>query len=232
MKNTLNTSTNRDYEARKVGFDILVNVEDLKGKKILDIGCGFGAFLMYALEKGAKEVSGVEVSEQDLKTAKNSLKSKNVILKEGSAINLPFPDNYFDTVVSFEVLEHIPKNTELKMFSEINRVLKKGGILYLSTPYASFISKYSDPAFYLIGHRHYSKKQLEIFTSKNNLQILKLRTIGTIWEFLNLYSLYFSKWVLRREKIFEKEIVSRVIKDLKDENKMGFMNIFIKALKN
>jgi hypothetical protein len=71
-----------------------------------------------------------------------------------------------------------------------------------------------------------------MFTSKNNLQILKLRIIGTIWEFLNLYSLYFSKWILRREKIFEKEIISRVLKDLKDEDKVGFMNIFIKAKKN
>jgi len=232
MKNTINTTTNRDYEKRRGAFDVLINQDDLRNKKILDIGCGFGAFLIYALEKGAKEVSGMEVSEQDLKTAKNSLKSKNVILKEGSAINLPFPDNYFDTVVSFEVLEHIPKNTELKMFSEISRVLKKEGILYLSTPYASFISKYFDPAFYLIGHRHYSKKQVEMFASKNNLKILKLRTIGTIWELLNLYSLYFSKWVLRREKIFEKEIISRVLKDLKDEDKVGFMNIFIKAEKN
>jgi ubiquinone/menaquinone biosynthesis C-methylase UbiE len=232
MKNTINTTTKRDYEIRKAGFDVLINPNDLRNKRILDIGCGFGAFLMYALEKGAKEVSGVEISEQDLKTAKKSLQAKNVILKEGSAINLPFPDSYFDTVVSFEVLEHIPKNTELKMFSEINRVLKKEGILYLSTPYASIISKYLDPAFYLIGHRHYSKKQLEIYASKNNLQILKLRTIGTIWEFFNLYSLYFSKWVLRREKIFEKEIISRVLKDLKDEDKIGFMNIFIKAKKN
>lgn len=231
MKNTINTTTNRDYEIRRKNFDVLVAPEDLRNKIILDIGCGFGAFLMYALDKGAKEVAGVEVSEKDLKTAKNSLKSKNVTLKEGSAINLPFPDNYFDTVVSFEVLEHIPKNTELKMFSEINRVLKKDGILYLTTPYDSFLSKYFDPAFYILGHRHYSKKQIKSFASNNNLKILKLRTIGTIWEFLNLYSLYFSKWVLRREKIFEKEIISRVLKDLKDEDKIGFMNIFIKAKK-
>lgn len=232
MKNTLNTSADRDYQVRKKGFDILIDPKDLKNKKILDIGCGFGAFIRYSLEKEALEVSGVEISEDDLLTAKNAFKNKNVILKEGTAINLPFSDNSFDTVVSFEVLEHIPKNTENQMFSEIHRVLKKGGILYLSTPYASFISKYFDPAYYLIGHRHYSKAQIENLTKNNKLEIQKLLTIGTFWELLNLYNLYFSKWVLRREKIFEYYIISKVLNDLKNQNIQGFMNIFVKAVKN
>lgn len=232
MKNTLNTSADRDYQIRKEGFDVLIDIKDLKNKKILDIGCGFGAFIKYALEKGSIEVSGIEISEDDLKEAKSSFKSSKVILKEASAVSLPFPNNYFDTVVSFEVLEHIPKNTENKMFSEINRVLKKNGVLYLSTPFASIISKYFDPAFYLIGHRHYSKKQLQSFADNNQLKIVKMRTIGTFWEFINLYNLYFSKWVLRREKIFENFIISKVLKDLKNEKTQGFMNIFIKAVKN
>jgi ubiquinone/menaquinone biosynthesis C-methylase UbiE len=231
MKNTLNTSATRDLEHRKEVFKILTNSKDLNQKKILDIGCGYGAFILYALEKGAKEVCGVEISKEDLKTAQNTISSPKVRLFESSALNLPFPDNYFDTVVSFEVLEHIPKNTESQMFKEISRVLKKGGVLYLSTPFDSFLSKYLDPAYYLIDHRHYNLNQIEEFSQQNDLKILKNKIIGSYWELLNLFSLYFSKWILRREKIFAALILKKVIQDLENKSKVGFMTIFIKAHK-
>jgi len=232
MKNILNTTTDREYQTRKLFFKTLIPEIDIKNKKILDIGCGYGGFLKYSVENGVLEASGIEISKDDLKTARRYLKKDNVILKEGTALNLPFPNDYFDTVVSFEVLEHIPMNKEDKMFSEIYRVLKKKGVLYLTTPFDSFFSKYFDPAYYLIGHRHYSKKQIQSFADNNKLKIIKLRTIGTFWEFINLYNLYFSKWVLRREKIFENFIISKVLEDLKNEKTQGFMNIFIKAIKN
>ncbi len=48
--------------------------------------------------------------------------------------DLPFPDGSFDTVVMWEVLEHIPPGTEPQAFAEIARVLRPGGRLHLSTP--------------------------------------------------------------------------------------------------
>jgi ubiquinone/menaquinone biosynthesis C-methylase UbiE len=134
MKNTLKTTPDRDFANRKQFFNILVASEDLKNKKVLDIGCGYGAFILHALENRALEVSGIEISDEDLKTAGNSIKNRNVILKKASALDLPFPDNYFDIVVCFEVLEHV-ENVE-QAIRESLRVLKPGGCFFGSTPFA------------------------------------------------------------------------------------------------
>ena len=68
----------------------------------------------------------------------------------------------------------IPKQTENKMFSEAYRVLKPGGHFYLSTPYRHFLSNLFDPAYWLIGHRHYSKEQIEHFAQQANFSINNL----------------------------------------------------------
>lgn len=229
MKNALKTTPHQDLKVRKEMFNLLIPDKDLNDKIVLDVGCGFGAFLLYCLEKNSKKVCGIEISDADLENARSYLYNSKIELKKGSAIKIPYPDNYFDTVVSFEVLEHIPKNRENKMFSEINRVLKDNGVLYLTTPYNSLVSKYLDPAFYLIGHRHYSEKEIQNYSTSNGFEISKIKKIGTIWELLNLLILYISKWVLKRDKMFKEFIHKKVLQDLK--NKEGFMNIYIKATK-
>lgn len=87
---------------------------------------------------GIDHIWGIELSEKDLATAKMGVKSKKVTFGKGSAISLPFEDDFFDCVVSWDVIEHIPPNTEMQMLKEISRVLKRGGAVYLSTPYRSF----------------------------------------------------------------------------------------------
>lgn len=94
---------------------------DLKGKTILDAGCGKGRFSRMMAQKGA-EVTGIDLSEGLLREAK---KSGTGIYLQSSATALPFPDNTFDCVLSVEVIEHVP-DVE-KSIIEMVRVLKKGG---------------------------------------------------------------------------------------------------------
>ncbi len=54
-------------------------------------------------------------------------------IKEIGKTGLPYPDNYFDAVILSEVIEHLNVNP-LPVFQEINRILKKDGILYITTP--------------------------------------------------------------------------------------------------
>ncbi len=56
--------------------------------------------------------------------------------------NIPFPDSEFDEVYLFHTIEHIQKKFHVSVFLEIRRVLKQGGILYLSYPEFSVICKY------------------------------------------------------------------------------------------
>lgn len=55
----------------------------------------------------------------------------------------------------WEVIEHIPPNTETHALRELFRVLKNGGSFLLSAPNDHLISKLLDPAYFLRGHRHY-----------------------------------------------------------------------------
>lgn len=75
-------------------------------------------------------------------------------------MELPFENESFDTVVCWEVIEHLPENSEHALFVEVNRVLKVGGAFSLSTPHDSLVSKLLDPAWWLMSHRHYSKGSL------------------------------------------------------------------------
>lgn len=94
--------------------------------RILDIGCGTGAALLYLAQFG--NVIGVDKSDEALKFAK----TRGKVIK-GDIANLPFGDKTFDLVVCLDVLYHRWVNTK-KAFLEIERVVKPGGILLIREP--------------------------------------------------------------------------------------------------
>jgi ubiquinone/menaquinone biosynthesis C-methylase UbiE len=228
MKNILDDKPSRNLNGRLKANVNFVNDKDLKGKTVLDIGCGYGWCELNFLKRGVKKIIGIEITEDDLKTVKGNIKNKKAEFKVGSAINLPFKNDSIDTVVSWEVIEHIPKNTEGVMFKEASRVLKKGGHFYLSTPYKSLISNIFDPAWFFIGHRHYSEKQLTHY-AKGKFKIVNILIKGKFWSAFSILNLYISKWILRRSPIFANFIATRVNHEYKIDN--GYVNIFVKYQK-
>jgi len=106
---------------------ILKFLGDLKGKKVLDVGCGDGRSFDDLLYAGG-ELYGVDISPEMLKLAKK--RHSNVQLYETDAINLPFEDDSFDVVTAFFFIVHI-KDLE-SVFDEIYRVLKPGGSFILT----------------------------------------------------------------------------------------------------
>ena len=108
----------------------------LVDKRVLDIGCGYGALSSILLEKGT-QVWTTEIDGDKLKFAQDKLagnKYFNSIRVENEA--LPYDDYFFDIVFIFDVIEHV-KNPA-KMMQEASRVLKSGGYLYVEfTPYYS-----------------------------------------------------------------------------------------------
>jgi len=232
MKNTLNSKpTNNFTEEYDKFYKILIPEDDIKDKVSLDLGCGYGWFSLLLESRGAKKIFGIEISEEDLKTAKKYIKSKKIEFKVGSAISIPLENNSVDSVFSWEVIEHIPEKTESQMFMEVNRVLKNGGKFYLSTPYNSFLSKLFDPAYIILKHRHYDENHFEKFVKDTNLQINKIHFVGRYWYLLDVINLYFSKWVLRREKLFELYILQKRLEEFLNKDKKGFMAIYIEFSK-
>lgn len=228
MKNIINTKPAEDLHGRILFTTAFIDDPDFKNKDILDVGCGYGWFELNILNKNCHKITGIEISENDLKTAKDNINNDNVKFEIGSAIQLPFYDNTFDTVVSWEVIEHIPKNTEYQMFFEINRVLKNNGVFYISTPLDN-LSKIFDPAWWLIGHRHYKKDNLIKFAKINGFKVEKIVLTGGLWEILGMNNMYIAKWLFRRAPFFKNFFNEKLDGEYKKED--GFVNIFIKFRK-
>jgi len=90
--------------------------------KVLDIGCGKG-FLMFDMLKIRNDLDlyGLEISNYAIQNSKEEIKEKIV---HGNANNLPWPDNYFDLVISITTLHNLYNFDLFKSLQEIERVSK------------------------------------------------------------------------------------------------------------
>ncbi|MBP8718934.1 MAG: class I SAM-dependent methyltransferase [Candidatus Atribacteria bacterium] len=102
------------------------------GRSILEVGCGTGNFSIKLARQGAL-VTGVDISHKMLTIARKKAKQEklNITFKKMDSLNLQFPDNYFDSVISMATIEFV--STPLKMISEMFRVVKGGGFILIGT---------------------------------------------------------------------------------------------------
>lgn len=101
-----------------------------KGDRILDLGCGNGRLVELFKDKDVEYI-GVDSSEKLIEAAKNHYPEAK--FQAADALNLPFPENFFDKVFSVAVLHHIPsKEFRIQFLEEIKRVLKPKGLLVLT----------------------------------------------------------------------------------------------------
>ncbi len=106
-----------------------------KGASILDIGCGAGvdSFVAAAIVGPEGRVIGIDLIPEMVERAKKNLQKTslpNVTIQEGSAEDLPFPDEAFDDVTSNGVFNLIPD--KMKALKEVLRVLKPEGRFLLA----------------------------------------------------------------------------------------------------
>lgn len=107
--------------------------------KVLDVGCGLG-YGSEIIKNTTNQIIGIDIDKESIDYArKNYGDFANFLVYDGKKI--PFPDEHFDLVCSLEVIEHIDKNYHEAFYNEIKRVLKKGGILVISTPNRNFFIK-------------------------------------------------------------------------------------------
>ncbi len=109
----------------------------VKGKSILDVGCGSGYGIAF-LSNSSSYAVGIDTSEETIQYCKKRHKRKNLKFKHVETRwiedGLPFEEGSFDVCVSFQVIEHIhPKNVK-GFLSAIREILKEEGLLVISTP--------------------------------------------------------------------------------------------------
>lgn len=143
----------------------LLQIEKYKNKgRLLDIGCAAGFFLNYARENGW-EVKGIDISDWAISIARKELELDVI---QGTLPEANFPDEYFDVVTMFDVLEHLPNpSCELQI---VRRILKRDGLLVVNVPNIdSFIAK--------INGKHWNKlippQHLYHFTPGHLLKMLE-----------------------------------------------------------
>lgn len=225
MRNVLDEKPTTELHGRLKYAAAIVEDADLCGRQVLDIGCGFGWFELNVLARGVASIVGTELSEADLKTINRHLQDPRLSTRVGSALDLPFEQGSFDTVVCWEVLEHLPRGTEPQFFAQVARVLKTGGRFYLSTPHGALLSTVADPAWWLIGHRHYTTQRLHALARDGGFQVDQLELRGGVWDLAALLNLYFSKWILRRRPVAEAAFTKRVDDEY---TRPGFAGLFVK----
>ena len=104
----------------------------IRNKSVLDIGCGTG-YGIHELSATALDTVGIDIWINGLRFCNINYGSKTSFLAS-SGNSLPFRDNSFDLVFSFQVIEHIPTNSVISYLQEIKRVLKDNGVLIVTTP--------------------------------------------------------------------------------------------------
>jgi SAM-dependent methyltransferase len=109
-----------------------------RGKVVLDVasGEGYGTAL---LAQTASRATGVEIDAESVLHASRAYQSANLEYLEGNATQLPLEAASVDIVVSFETLEHFLDHD--LFLREVQRVLRPGGVLVISTPDADVYSR-------------------------------------------------------------------------------------------
>lgn len=141
-----------EYDARDDIFLITgMPPEELAGKRVLDLGSGYGGRTVAYAEHGAIVV-GVEPVQVAVDGARRFAAARNVDAEFVTAIgeHLPFDDASFDLVICFDVLEHV--QSPQAVFGEISRVTKSGGAAWLVFPtYLGARSGHLDPVTRIPG---------------------------------------------------------------------------------
>lgn len=123
---------NPEYKKKLVAYlldDTMLPADYFKGKRVLDAGCGVGRFTYAMVQLGAY-VTAIDYNNIAVKIAYEYFKNNpRVCVIQADILNLPFPKNYFDFIISFGVLHHTGDTK--RAFDELVPLLKENGILFI-----------------------------------------------------------------------------------------------------
>ncbi|HET6271947.1 MAG TPA: class I SAM-dependent methyltransferase [Bacteroidota bacterium] len=114
----------------------------VNGKTVLDLGCGTGYGTHALSVRGAKAVYGVDSETDAVAYSKRKYAGESVQFREMDALDITYPNDSFDVVVCIEVLQQLTDPD--KSLAQIRRVLKRGGVLFLTAPNKEILSPASE----------------------------------------------------------------------------------------
>lgn len=103
-------------------------------KVVLDVACGEG-YGSHLFAQTARKVIGVDIDKESIGHAASKYQKENLSFIVGSVSDIPIEgENLFDTIVSFETIEHVTEKLQREFLHEVKRLLKKDGTFLVSTP--------------------------------------------------------------------------------------------------
>jgi len=190
-------------ERGKFVKSILGKVVACNNLKILDLGSGEGGTSKVLSENN--NVISFEISKERLRRQSES--AQNIKRLCGSALDLPFNKNSFDVIILQDVIEHLAKKD--KVSEEIYHLLKKNGVVYLSTPNkTSVINFISDPhwgvpVISILSRKKIKKYFLRYFRKSE----VTRKDIAELNSLNDLYKLFDEKF---ESKLFTKHSVKEL----------------------
>lgn len=206
--NSINSMLNAKLYMNSV-FDDLNTVINNADKKdnVLDFGSGCG-FLSNLLSYNFKRVYGIDTKAVDDIIEKNTKdfpkgffedalkaqkkiwsliekKRSNVILNHYDGKSLPFKNNFFDNIVAYAVIEHLPSNLVSSILSDINRKMKNGGKLFIfKMPQKWSITEFMAKLLHIGCHiKRFSRKEITSILNKSGWIVENIYYSDFVFEF-------------------------------------------------
>ena len=152
----------------KLIFDALEReLPDWREKTILDVGCGTGAILKQI--GNADRNVGVDLAPEALAFCRERGLSN---VRQADICALPFSEDSFDAVICSSVLYHQWVRDLSHAMSELHRVLRPGGLLFINVPAFRFLHSRHDDA--VMTARRFTKRELGELLERNNFRIRRL----------------------------------------------------------
>ncbi len=174
--------------------DLVRSVTDLVGRKVLDVGCQNGAWLVALGQEGAIP-TGIDVVASAVEAARIRTAAYGIEadVRVGSACEMPFGTGEFDVVASSDVLEHVPD--KVAMLHECVRVLRPGGLLFLRAPQRFSVK-------HLLHDPHYGRPGLSVLPGRLADWVATTVYDEPVYEVETLPT---RSWTLRRLRAFGME---------------------------
>jgi ubiquinone/menaquinone biosynthesis C-methylase UbiE len=188
-----------------------------KENKVLDIG-GYDGYWLNELEANRKVLVDI----------KPILIYENIEYLKGDALDLPFKDETFDIVYSFDVIEHIPSGNEKFFLDEIIRVTKRGGNAFVTAPskdiriFPKFLTNYVSKRW---GHNKYNGLtvgQINKLIKNSNVDFDIIPVPAR--RYLTLYLVLRLIWIINKPlgKLLTKWLAMKDLKDIRREDSHGY----------
>ena len=209
-----------------------------KNSLVLEVGCGEG-YGSNLLSQYVEKVVGLDIDDKTIKHASNKYSSENCIFKTYNGIKIPYKDNTFDAVVSFQVIEHIQDDENY--VSEILRVLKQASPFILTTPNREYRLEPGQRPWNRFHVREYSSHSLKELLDKmfydvtiwgisgtEEIQRIERERVEQIIRISSLDPLRLRRFI---PESLKPKIVDILKKMIQSNNKSGNNNRFVEKYK-